>query len=311
MTISMNRGLKNKLEQGKAVVGPFIKAVSPALIEIIGLSGMDYVLIDLEHSPVSMEELENLLRAADSGDVCAFVRVAGHNESDILHPLDKGAGGLLVPMVSSGESAERIVHFSKFAPQGERGMDIYSRLLRDRIIFLGTPIDDAVANTIIAQLLLLTSEDAEADINMYVNSPGGSVSAGLAVYDTMQYVPNDVATTCVGLAASMGSVILAGGAKGKRSALPNSTVLLHQPSQGFEGFVQAADLEIRAREIGKVRDRIDQIFVEATGQSADRIHADSDRDFYLTAEEARDYGLIDQIVKPRTALADDSSDTEA
>ena len=168
-----------------------------------------------------------------------------------------------------------------------------------------------MANTIIAQLLLLTSEDAEADINMYVNSPGGSVSAGLAVYDTMQYVPNDVATTCVGLAASMGSVILAGGAKGKRSALPNSTVLLHQPSQGFEGFVQAADLEIRAREIGKVRDRIDQIFVEATGQSADRIHADSDRDFYLTAEEARDYGLIDQIVKPRTALADDSSDTEA
>jgi ATP-dependent Clp protease protease subunit len=195
--------------------------------------------------------------------------------------------------------------------RGERGMDIYSRLLRDRIIFLGTPIDDAVANTIIAQLLLLTSEDAEADINMYVNSPGGSVSAGLAVYDTMQYVPNDVATTCVGLAASMGSVILAGGAKGKRSALPNSTVLLHQPSQGFEGFVQAADLEIRAREIGKVRDRIDQIFVEATGQSADRIHADSDRDFYLTAEEAREYGLIDQIVKPRTALADDSSDTEA
>ena len=195
--------------------------------------------------------------------------------------------------------------------RGERGMDIYSRLLRDRIIFLGTPIDDAVANTIIAQLLLLTSEDAEADINMYVNSPGGSVRAGLAVYDTMQYVPNDVATTCVGLAASMGSVILAGGAKGKRSALPNSTVLLHQPSQGYEGFVQAADLEIRAREIGKVSDRIDQIFVEATGQSADRIHADSDRDFYLTAEEARDYGLIDQIVKPRTALADDSSDTEA
>ena len=195
--------------------------------------------------------------------------------------------------------------------RGERGMDSYSRLLRDRIIFLGTPIDDAVANTIIAQLLLLTSEDAEADINMYVNSPGGSVSAGLAVYDTMQYVPNDVATTCVGLAASMGSVILAGGAKGKRSALPNSTVLLHQPSQEFEGFVQAADLEIRAREIGKVRDRIDQIFVEATGQSAERIHADSDRDFYLTAEEAREYGLIDQIVKPRTALTDDSSDTEA
>ena len=185
--------------------------------------------------------------------------------------------------------------------RGERGMDIYSRLLRDRIIFLGTPIDDAVANTVIAQLLLLTSEDAEADIYMYINSPGGSVSAGLAVFDTMQYVPNDVATTCVGLAASMGSVILAGGARGKRAALPHSTILLHQPSQGFEGFVQAADLQIRAREIGKVRDRIEKIFVDATDQPQDRIHADSDRDFYLTAEEARDYGLIDQIVTPRSA----------
>ncbi len=197
--------------------------------------------------------------------------------------------GILVPYVI--EQTDR----------GERGMDIYSRLLRDRIIFLGTPIDDAVANTVIAQLLLLTSEDAEADINMYINSPGGSVSAGLAIFDTMQYVPNDVATTCVGLAASMGSVILAGGASGKRSALPHSTVLLHQPSQGFEGFVQAADLQIRAREIGKVRDRIEQIFVDATGQPKDRIHADSDRDFYLTAEEAKEYGLIDQIVTPRSA----------
>ncbi len=192
--------------------------------------------------------------------------------------------------------------------RGERGMDIYSRLLRDRIIFLGTPIDDAVANTVIAQLLLLTSEDAEADIYMYINSPGGSVSAGLAVFDTMQYVPNDVATTCVGLAASMGSVILAGGARGKRAALPHSTVLLHQPSQGFEGFVQAADLQIRAREIGKVRDRIEKIFVDATDQPQDRIHADSDRDFYLTAEEARDYGLIDQIVTPRSANVNQDGD---
>lgn len=192
--------------------------------------------------------------------------------------------------------------------RGERGMDIYSRLLRDRIIFLGTPIDDAVANTIIAQLLLLTSEDAEADISMYINSPGGSVSAGLAVYDTMQYVPNNVATTCVGLAASMGSVILAGGSKGKRSALPHSTILLHQPSQGFDGFVQAADLQIRAHEIGKVRDRIDEIFVQATGQPAERIHADSDRDFYLTAEEAREYGLIDQIVTPRSATVGTPTD---
>ena len=197
--------------------------------------------------------------------------------------------GILVPYVI--EQTDR----------GERGMDIYSRLLRDRIIFLGTPIDDAVANTVIAQLLLLTSEDAEADIYMYINSPGGSVSAGLAVFDTMQYVPNNVATTCVGLAASMGSVILAGGARGKRAALPHSTVLLHQPSQGFEGFVQAADLQIRAREIGKVRDRIEDIFVNATDQPKDRIHADSDRDFYLTAEEAREYGLIDLIVTPRSA----------
>lgn len=196
--------------------------------------------------------------------------------------------------------------------RGERGMDIYSRLLRDRIIFLGTPIDDAVANTIIAQLLLLTSEDAEADISMYINSPGGSVSAGLAVYDTMQYVPNEVATTCVGLAASMGSVILAGGSKGKRSALPHSTILLHQPSQGFDGFVQAADLQIRAHEIGKVRERIDEIFVQATGQPAERIHADSDRDFYLTAEEAREYGLIDQIVTPRSAtVGTDTDDTDS
>ena len=196
--------------------------------------------------------------------------------------------------------------------RGERGMDIYSRLLRDRIIFLGTPIDDAVANTIIAQLLLLTSEDAEADISMYINSPGGSVSAGLAVYDTMQYVPNNVATTCVGLAASMGSVILAGGSKGKRSALPHSTILLHQPSQGFDGFVQAADLQIRAHEIRKVRERIDEIFVQATGQPAERIHADSDRDFYLTAEEAREYGLIDQIVTPRSAtVGTDTDDTDS
>ncbi|MDE2867990.1 MAG: ATP-dependent Clp protease proteolytic subunit [Chloroflexota bacterium] len=207
--------------------------------------------------------------------------------------------GILVPYVI--EQTDR----------GERGMDIYSRLLRDRIIFLGTPIDDAVANTVIAQLLLLTSEDAEADIYMYINSPGGSVSAGLAIFDTMQYVPNDVATTCVGLAASMGSVILAGGARGKRAALPHSTVLLHQPSQGFEGFVQAADLQIRAREIGKVRDRIEQIFVDATGQPKERINADSDRDFYLTAEEAKDYGLIDQIVTPRSAtLGQDGHDSD-
>jgi len=201
--------------------------------------------------------------------------------------------GILVPYVI--ESTDR----------GERGMDIYSRLLRDRIIFLGTPIDDAVANTVIAQLLLLTSEDSEADINMYINTPGGSVAAGLAIYDTMQYVPNSIATTCLGLAASMGSVILAGGTKSKRSALPHSTILLHQPSQGFEGYIQATDLEIRAREIVKVRDRLERILVDRTGQSKDRIHRDTDRDYYLTSDEAKEYGLIDQIVTPRSLVTGD------
>ncbi len=197
--------------------------------------------------------------------------------------------GVLVPYVI--ETTDR----------GERGMDIYSRLLRDRIIFLGTPIDDVVSNTIIAQLLLMTSEDPEADISMYINSPGGSVASGLSIYDTMRYVPNDVSTTCLGMSASMASVILAGGAKGKRFALPHSTILLHQPSQGFEGFIQATDLEIRAREIVKVRDRLDDILVESTGQSKDRIREDTERDYYLTAEEAIEYGLVDHVVAPRSA----------
>lgn len=204
--------------------------------------------------------------------------------------------GFLVPYVI--ETTDR----------GERGMDIYSRLLRDRIIFLGTPIDDAVANTIIAQLLLLTSEDSEADIYMYINSPGGSVAAGLAIYDTMQHVPNQVSTYCIGLAASMGCVILAGGAKGKRYALPNSTMLLHQPAQGIEGFVQATDLEIRTREIIKVRERLENILVESTGQPKERIHQDTDRDYYLTAPEAVEYGLIDDIMAPREAAAELSVD---
>ena len=197
--------------------------------------------------------------------------------------------GILVPYVI--ETTDR----------GERGMDIYSRLLRDRILFLGTPIDDAVANTVIAQLLLLTSEDPDADIHMYVNSPGGSVAAGLAIYDTMQYVPNDVSTTCLGVAASMACVILAGGAREKRYALPHSTMLLHQPSQGFEGYIQATDLEIRTREMVQIRERLEEILVQNTGQNRDRIHADTDRDYYLTADEAKEYGLIDSIVAPASA----------
>jgi ATP-dependent Clp protease protease subunit len=200
--------------------------------------------------------------------------------------------GMLVPYVI--ETTDR----------GERGMDIYSRLLRDRIIFLGTPIDDAVSNTVIAQLLLLTSEDPEADIHMYINSPGGSVAAGLAIFDTMQHVPNQIATICLGLAASMACVILAGGGKGKRYALPNSTMLLHQPAQGIEGFVQATDLEIRTREIIKVRERLENILVDATGQSQERIHKDTERDYYLTSEEAVEYGLIDDIMSPREVGVD-------
>ncbi len=204
--------------------------------------------------------------------------------------------GMLVPYVI--ETTDR----------GERGMDIYSRLLRDRIIFLGTPIDDAVANTVIAQLLLLTSEDPEADIHMYINSPGGSVAAGLAIFDTMQHVPNQIATICLGLAASMACVILAGGNKGKRYALPNSTMLLHQPAQGIEGFVQATDLEIRTREIIKVRERLENILVEATGQPQERIHKDTDRDYYLTSQEAVEYGFIDDVMSPREAGATVSTD---
>jgi len=204
--------------------------------------------------------------------------------------------GMLVPYVI--ETTDR----------GERGMDIYSRLLRDRIIFLGTPVDDAVANTVIAQLLLLTSEDSEADIFMYINSPGGSVAAGLAIFDTMQHVPNKIATICLGLAASMACVILAGGSKGKRYALPNSSMLLHQPAQGIEGFVQATDLEIRTREIIKVRERLENILVEATGQSKDRIHQDTDRDYYLASNEAVAYGLIDDIMSPREGDPPGASD---
>ena len=204
--------------------------------------------------------------------------------------------GMLVPYVI--ETTDR----------GERGMDIYSRLLRDRIIFLGTPVDDSVANTVIAQLLLLTSEDSEADIFMYINSPGGSVAAGLAIFDTMQHVPNKIATICLGLAASMACVILAGGSKGKRYALPNSSMLLHQPAQGIEGFVQATDLEIRTREIIKVRERLENILVEATGQSKDRIHQDTDRDYYLASNEAVEYGLIDDIMSPREVDPPGASD---
>ena len=178
--------------------------------------------------------------------------------------------------------------------RGERAYDIYSRLLKDRIIFVGTAIDDTVSNVIIAQLLFLAAEDPEKDINIYVNSPGGLVTAGLAIYDTMQYVKPAIATICVGQAASMGSLLLTAGAKGKRYALPNARIMIHQPSGGFQG--QATDIGIQAEEIIKIRKRLDEIMAKHTGQSLERVHRDSERDYFLSAEEARVYGLIDEVI---------------
>jgi ATP-dependent Clp protease protease subunit len=180
------------------------------------------------------------------------------------------------------------------SPRGERSFDIYSRLLNERIIFIGTPVDDQVANLVVAQLLHLESEDTEKDISLYVNSPGGSVYAGLAIYDTMQFVKPDVQTICFGVAMSMGSLLLAGGAPGKRSALPNSRILIHQPSGGFEG--QSTDVEIHAREILELREHIDTLYARHTGQTQERVHDDMDRDRYFTAEQACEYGLIDRVI---------------
>ncbi|GAC1448202.1 MAG: ATP-dependent Clp endopeptidase proteolytic subunit ClpP [Ktedonobacterales bacterium] len=186
--------------------------------------------------------------------------------------------------------------------RGERGMDIYSRLLKERIIFIGTPIDDHVANLVVAQLLFLQSEDATKDISMYINSPGGSVYAGLAIYDTMQYLKPDISTVCMGMAMSMGAVLLAAGAKGKRYALPHSTVLIHQPLGGAEG--QATDIEITAREIIRIRTALYDILVKHTTQPMERIKQDSDRNFYMTAESAIQYGIVDEILtREEVALA--------
>ncbi|MCX8043920.1 MAG: ATP-dependent Clp endopeptidase proteolytic subunit ClpP [Desulfobacterota bacterium] len=181
--------------------------------------------------------------------------------------------------------------------RGERAYDIYSRLLKDRIIFLGGPIDDHVANIVIAQMLFLESEDPEKDINMYINSPGGHVTSGLAIYDTMQYLKCPVATLCFGQAASMGAVLLAAGAHGKRYALPHARILLHQPMGGFQG--QAADIDIHAREIIRMREEIEQILVRHTGQPLDKIHQDTDRDFFMSGEQAREYGIIDKVIVKR------------
>ena len=177
---------------------------------------------------------------------------------------------------------------------GERSYDIYSRLLKDRIIFVGTPINDQIANLIIVQMLFLASEDPKKDIALYLNTPGGIITAGMAIYDTMQYIPADVATICIGQASSMGAVLLAGGAKGKRQALPNARVMLHQPMGGITG--QASDMEIHAREIIKMREQINAVLVECTGQPLERIAHDTERDFFMTADEAAEFGVIDEII---------------
>jgi len=184
--------------------------------------------------------------------------------------------------------------------RGERAYDIYSRLLKDRIIFIGTAMNDEVANLIIAQLLFLESEDPDKDINFYINSPGGLVTAGLAVYDTMQYIKPDITTVCIGQAASMGAVLLTAGAHGKRYSLPNARILIHQPMGGFQG--QASDIEIQAKEILRMKDTLNQILVSHTGKSIEQIQNDTDRDFFMSGEEAKNYGIIDHVITNRDDL---------
>ena len=192
--------------------------------------------------------------------------------------------------------------------RGERAYDIYSRLLKDRIIFLGTAMNDEIANLIIAQLLFLESEDPDKDLNFYVNSPGGLVTAGLAVYDTMKYIKPDITTVCIGQAASMGAVLLAAGTHGKRYSLPNSRILIHQPMGGFQG--QASDIEIQAKEILRMKDRLNQILVEHTGKKMEEIQKDTDRDFFMSGEEAKVYGIVDHVIANRDDL-DNLEDSES
>lgn len=200
---------------------------------------------------------------------------------------------MLIPMVI--ESTNR----------GERAYDIYSRLLKDRIIFLGAPIDDIFSNLIIAQLLFLEAEDPEKDINLYINSPGGSVTAGMGIYDTMQYVKPPITTICLGQAASMGALLLAAGTQGKRYALPNARVMIHQPMGGFQG--QATEIDIHAREILKIRERLNQILSEHTGQALEKISQDTERDYFMSGTEAKDYGLIDEVIARASETATTAS----
>lgn len=192
--------------------------------------------------------------------------------------------------------------------RGERAYDIYSRLLKDRIIFLGDAVDDQVANLIIAQLLFLEAEEPEQDIYIYVNSPGGTVTSGMAVYDTMLYIKPDIQTICIGQASSMGALLLAAGTKGKRFALPNSRIMIHQPSGGFQG--QSADIDIHAREILRMRDTLDKILSRHTGQPLEKIRADTDRDFFMSGEDAKKYGIVDEVITSRNAMSKKSSSKE-
>lgn len=187
--------------------------------------------------------------------------------------------------------------------RGERAYDIYSRLLKERIVFIGTPIDDTIANLTIAQLLFLEAEEATKDIQLYINCPGGIVSSGLAIYDTIQYIKSDVSTTCIGMASSMGAILLAAGAKGKRFALPHSRIMIHQPEGGFQG--QASDIEIHAREILKIRKMLDEILAKHTGQTADKIGKDTDRNNFMSPDEAKAYGIIDEVIEKRISLIDE------
>jgi len=182
-------------------------------------------------------------------------------------------------------------------PRGERSYDIYSRLLKDRIIFLGTEIDDSIANIVIAQLLFLEAADPDKDIYIYINSPGGSVSSTIAIYDTIQYIRSDVSTICIGMAASGAALILASGAKGKRFVLPNSRIMVHQPLGGAQG--QVTDIEIQTRELKRIKDTINKILTQHTGQKLEKVEKDTDRDFYMTAQESKEYGLVDEVIKSR------------
>lgn len=216
----------------------------------------------------------------------------GYENTMTTHNKIEEVSNYLVPMVIEQ------------TPRGERSFDIYSRLLKERIIFLGTQVDDAVANLMIAQLLFLESEDPEADIHIYINSPGGSVSAGLGIYDMMQYVKPDICTYCTGLAASMGAVLLAAGTKGKRYALPNSQIMIHQPLGGAQG--QAADIAIQAKQILYLKEKLNNILVKHSGQPFEKIERDTDRDRYMSAGDAQEYGIVDHVVseRPKGAKAD-------